>query len=190
MAWLEVHTPHTLQILLLCSASSVCVAGSPVYSGMSETPLWIPCRIYRKEKRKVMKVTVNPRILKTSRHKNVTEETNILNQWKFMQTTHPFEVVSLCICFSYMWLSLLKSTCLISKSCGQTQYLNWVVDRYPGEQTPKGSSCWRRERLSFISRKASGTVEWCQALDASMNFSTCDIKTPAVRMEFSKPGEA
>lgn len=60
--WREVHTLHTLQNPLLCSASSVCVAGSPVCSGMSATPLWIPCRIYGK-KSKVMKDTVHPKIV-------------------------------------------------------------------------------------------------------------------------------
>lgn len=49
LAWREVRTPRTRQTPLLCSASSVCVTGSPAYSGMSGTLLWIPCRIYREE---------------------------------------------------------------------------------------------------------------------------------------------
>lgn len=56
-AWPEVHTPHTLQTPLLCSASNACVAGSLVNSGTSGTPVWIPCRIYREVKSTVLKVT-------------------------------------------------------------------------------------------------------------------------------------
>lgn len=126
---------------------------------MSWTPLEIPYRIYREERIRSWGSHNQSQDIKNnqSKHKRTvcfTQEASILNLEVFACYTLN-ENVSLC--FSYMLPSLLKSACLISKGCGQTRYLNWVVDRYPGEQTPKGSSCWRRESLSFISKMAPVT---------------------------------